>query len=155
MSRARETVERLTEAGLTLVTVESCTGGMIAAALTDIPGSSAVVDRGLVTYSNQAKTDLAGVDPALIEAHGAVSPEVAEAMARGALARCGADIAVAVTGVAGPGGTAAKPEGRVCFHAARRGGGEVAETHDFGAVGRANVRARSVETALNLVLSLT
>src|SRR5277367_6169236 len=103
-------------AGLMLATAESCTGGMVAAALTDIAGSSDVVERGFVTYSNAAKAELLGIDPAVIETHGAVSREVAEAMARGALAQSATDVAVAITGVAGPdGGSVDKPVGLVWF----------------------------------------
>ena len=98
-----------------IATAESCTGGMIAAALTDIAGSSDVFERGFVTYSNAAKTQMLGVAPELITTHGAVSEEVAQAMAMGALAQSDAQIAVSVTGIAGPGGSDHKPEGRVCF----------------------------------------
>jgi len=118
--------------GLALATAESCTGGLIAAALTAIPGSSDVVDRGFVTYSNEAKTELLGVPAALIEAEGAVSELVARAMAEGALARSRADLTVAVTGVAGPGGgTAAKPVGLVWFGLARRDGATLGESRIF------------------------
>ncbi len=152
-ARAAAVLEAAREAGLMVATAESCTGGLVAAALTDIPGSSAVVERGLVTYTNAAKAELLGVDPALIEAHGAVSPEVARAMAEGALARSHAHLSVAITGIAGPGGaTPAKPEGRVEFAAARRGAATEALTRDFGALGRETVRAASVLTALALLL---
>ena len=104
LHEAEALLQRCREAGLMLATAESCTGGLIAAALTAIPGSSDVVDRGFVTYTNEAKAELVGVDPAAIAAHGAVSEVVARAMAEGALARSRAGIAVAVTGVAGPGG---------------------------------------------------
>lgn len=108
--------------GVKLATAESCTGGLIVAALTAIAGSSDVVDRGFVTYSNEAKTEMVGVPAELIARHGAVSEEVARAMAEGALARSRADIAVSVTGVAGPsGGSAEKPVGLVCFGLAQRG----------------------------------
>ena len=118
--------------GWKVATAESCTGGMVAAALTDIAGSSDVVERGFVTYSNQAKTDLLGVPASLIEKHGAVSEDVAKAMAAGALARAPVDLAVSVTGVAGPGGgSASKPVGLVHFGAARRGGTIRAEHHVF------------------------
>ena len=110
------------QSGLKLATAESCTGGLIAAILTEVPGSSDVFERGFVTYSNEAKTELLGVPAELIEKHGAVSEEVARAMASGALGHSRADIAVAVTGVAGPGGgTTAKPVGLVHLAAARRG----------------------------------
>ncbi|MGQ7791756.1 CinA family protein [Faunimonas sp. B44] len=140
------------EKGLRIATAESCTGGLIAAALTEVPGSSAVFDRGFVTYSNAAKTDLLGIAAALIEAEGAVSEKVARAMAEGALARSAADIAVAVTGVAGPGGgTAAKPVGLVHIAAAMRGAGVEHLECRFGDRGRQAVRFATVETALTLL----
>ncbi len=148
---AHEVVSRATAAGAMLATAESCTGGLIAAALTEVPGSSSVLDRGFVTYSNSAKEQMLGVDPALIAAHGAVSEEVARAMAQGALARSSARMAVAVTGIAGPGGSEAKPEGRVCF-ALADGRGVRAETVEFGALGRSPVRSATVEHALRMVL---
>ena len=126
---AHEVIARAAAAGATLATAESCTAGLIAGALTEVPGSSAVLDRGWVTYSDAAKTQMLGVDPALIAAHGAVSEAVARAMAEGALARAEAGLAVSVTGIAGPGGSERKPEGRVCF-ARADGGGTRAETVD-------------------------
>ena len=136
---------------LALATAESCTGGLIAAALTAIPGSSDVVDRGFVTYSNEAKTEVLGVPAALIEAEGAVSEAVARAMAAGALARSRADLTVAVTGVAGPGGgTAAKPVGLVWFGLARRGGATLAESRIFPG-DRTAVREATVAHALALL----
>ncbi|MEO1676837.1 MAG: CinA family protein [Pseudomonadota bacterium] len=128
---------------------ESCTGGLIAAAITDVPGASAVLERGFVTYTNAAKIELLGVDPELIDAHGAVSEEVARAMAAGAIDRSHAGLALSVTGIAGPGGSDVKPEGRVCFGMAD---GDVwtAETVDFGALGRSAVRAASVDHALRI-----
>ncbi|MFQ8430858.1 CinA family protein [Amaricoccus sp. W119] len=137
--------------GWHLATAESCTGGLVAGALTDVPGSSDVVDRGFVTYSNAAKTEMIGVPPDLITEHGAVSEPVARAMAEGARAASGADIAIAITGVAGPGASEAKPEGLVWFAVATAGGTR-AERRDFGALGRQRVRARAVETALDLGL---
>lgn len=138
---------------LMLATAESCTGGMIAATLTDIAGSSDVVERGFVTYSNAAKTDLLGVPPALLAAHGAVSAEVAEAMAAGALARAPVGLAVAVTGIAGPGGgTAEKPVGLVHFGLARRGAAVRTENHVFPG-DRAEVRRATVMRALELLLA--
>jgi nicotinamide-nucleotide amidase len=137
---------------LKLATAESCTGGMIAARLTDIAGSSDVVERGFVTYSNEAKTELLDVPVALIAAHGAVSEPVARAMAEGAIARSHADIAVAVTGVAGPGGgTAAKPAGLVHLAVATRGGSTRHRERRFGDIGRAQVRALTVAAAFQLV----
>lgn len=122
LERAETLLEELRRAGLTVATVESCTGGLVAGLLTAIPGSSDVVDRGYVTYSNEAKQEMVGVPAALLQAHGAVSRQVAEAMAAGALERCPADLAVSITGVAGPGGgSAEKPVGLVHFALARRG----------------------------------
>jgi nicotinamide-nucleotide amidase len=125
---------------------------MIAAAITDIAGSSAVFDRGFVTYSNAAKQAMLGVRADTLAQHGAVSEEVAHEMAEGALARSEAGLAVAVTGIAGPGGSEFKPEGRVCFALARTGQPTLVETVEFGAIGRANVRRATVEKALTLML---
>ena len=136
--------------GWRIATAESCTGGLLAGALTDIPGSSDVFERGFVTYSNAAKVEMLRVDPALISAYGAVSEEVAAAMAQGALARSNATLAVSTTGIAGPGGSEFKPEGRVCFGIAGPEGVST-QTIDFGALGRAKVRAAVVETALRLL----
>lgn len=136
--------------GWRIATAESCTGGMVAAALTDIAGSSDVFDRGLVTYSNAAKVDLLGVLPATLAAHGAVSEPVAAEMAQGARDRAGVDLAVSITGIAGPGGSEFKPEGRVCFGLASPAG-VVTETVDFGALGRAAVRAAARDHALALL----
>ncbi len=137
--------------GWMLATAESCTGGLIAAALTHVAGSSDVVERGFVTYSNQAKSDLLGVPAALIAAHGAVSEAVARAMAQGAVARSPADIAISVTGIAGPGGGSAdKPVGLVWFGCARRDGRVRAESRIF--LGdRAAVRAQAVAFGLSIV----
>ena len=134
-----------------IATAESCTGGMIAAALTDIAGSSDVFERGFVTYSNAAKTQMLGVAPELITTHGAVSEEVAQAMAMGALAQSDAQIAVSVTGIAGPGGSDHKPEGRVCFGIALNTATTQTETVEFGAIGRAHVRKAAVAHALTLL----
>jgi nicotinamide-nucleotide amidase len=150
-------VERLAHAlvarGATMAAAESCTGGLVAAACTARPGSSAWFERGVVTYSNAAKTELLGVADALVVAHGAVSAEVARAMAEGAIARTPATFAVAVTGIAGPdGGTATKPVGTVWIATGARG--EAAEAELLQASGdRAAVRARSVERALELLLA--
>ena len=138
--------------GLQLATAESCTGGLVAGALTGVAGSSAVLDRGFVTYSNAAKTDLVAVPAALIEAHGAVSAPVARAMAAGALARSAAALAVAVTGIAGPGGgTEDKPVGLVHF-ATAGSTGVVHVEHRFGDPGREAVRLASVRVALTLLI---
>lgn len=151
-------LEAMRSHGLTLATAESCTGGLISACLTEVAGSSDVFERGFVTYSNEAKTDLLGVSASLIERHGAVSEEVARAMAAGALAHARADIAVAVTGVAGPGGgTTEKPVGLVHIAAQRGGRKAGGTTHvrcTFGDVGRAEVRRLSVAEAFHLVHSL-
>jgi nicotinamide-nucleotide amidase len=134
-----------------LAMAESCTGGLVSAALTEIPGSSSVVDRGFVTYSNEAKSELLGVPMILIKTHGAVSEDVARAMAEGALARSHAQFAVSITGVAGPGGgTDAKPVGLVWFAMASAGRATRTLERRFGDVGRTQVRALSVETALTL-----
>jgi nicotinamide-nucleotide amidase len=141
-------------AGRRLATAESCTGGMIAAALTDIAGSSDVFERGFVVYSNEAKAELLGVPAALLARHGAVSAEVAAAMAAGALARSRADVALSVTGVAGPGGgSAAKPVGLVYLATARRGGTPQVEQHVFDG-DRAAVRAASTRRGLEMLLAL-
>lgn len=137
--------------GWTIVTAESCTGGMVSAALTDIAGSSDVFDRGFVTYSYPAKTAMLGVTVEMLAAHGAVSEPVARAMAEGARAASGATLAVAVTGVAGPGASEAKPEGLVWFALAGPEG-VTSTRRDFGALGRPEVRARATRTALDLLL---
>ena len=154
MSRdlARSVLDAARERAVMIATAESCTGGMVAAALTDIPGSSAVVERGFVTYTNAAKTEMLGVPAPLIAAHGAVSEEVARAMADGALARSHAQLAVSITGIAGPGGSEFKPEGRVCFGLAREGAQTRTETVEFGALGRDRVRAAARDHALHLLL---
>ncbi len=137
--------------GLRLATAESCTGGLIAALLTEIPGASEVLERGFVPYTNAAKHESLGVAAALIEVHGAVSEPVARAMAEGALAHSRADIAVSVTGVAGPGGgSATKPVGLVHLAAARRGGPTLHQECRFGDIGRGEVRLEAVAVALSL-----
>jgi nicotinamide-nucleotide amidase len=149
----RQVLAACEERGIMLATAESCTGGMIAAALTDIAGSSTVVDRGFVTYSNEAKTEMLGVRPETLDAHGAVSRETALEMAAGALANSRAGIAVSVTGVAGPGGgSTEKPVGLVWFGLAVEGRQPVAERRLFEDKGRAFIREESVKTALSLVL---
>ncbi|MCE0506728.1 CinA family protein [Roseivivax sp. GX 12232] len=152
MSAAEELMTRARAEGRVLATAESCTGGLIAGAITDVAGSSAIFDRGFVTYSNAAKTEMLGVAPATLEAHGAVSEPVAQEMAAGALARSAADLAVSVTGIAGPGGSEHKPEGRVCFGLATPQGTR-SETVDFGALGRAEVRRATVDHALRLLIA--
>ena len=139
-------------AGATVATAESCTGGLLAGAITTPAGASAIFERGFVTYSNEAKVEMLGVLRATLTAHGAVSEEVAAEMAEGARGRAGATVAVAVTGIAGPGGSDHKPEGRVCFGLATAAG-TATETAEFGPLGRAEVRARAVERALSLLLA--
>lgn len=144
-------LDRAKAQSATIATAESCTGGMIAAALTDIPGSSAVVDRGFVTYSNAAKMQMLGVLPETLESFGAVSEEVAREMAEGALRHAGTTLAVSVTGIAGPGGSEFKPEGRVCFGLAHLGHETRTELVEFGALGRDKVRLKSRDHALHLL----
>lgn len=139
--------------GVMIATAESCTGGMVAAALTDVPGSSAVVDRGFVTYTNSAKQDMLGVLAETLEAFGAVSEQVAREMAEGALRNSQAQLAVAITGIAGPGGSEFKPEGRVCFGLASEGRETRTETIEFGAQGRDAVRRAARDHALALLLT--
>ena len=140
------------ERGLHIATAESCTGGLVAAMLTEIAGSSDVVDCGFVTYSNEAKQTLLGVPAATLVRHGAVSAETARAMAAGALQSSRADISVAITGIAGPGGgTRQKPVGLVYFAAARRDGWAMQRRRLFGKIGRRLVRQRSVAEALELL----
>ena len=136
--------------GLRVATAESCTGGMVGAALTEVPGSSDIVDCGFITYSNAAKVEMLGVGMDTLAAHGAVSEEVAMEMAHGAVSRSLADIAVSITGIAGPGGSEHKPEGRVCF-AITRDGWMRAETVEFGALGRRQVREAAAQHALTLL----
>lgn len=150
--RARIVVERATAVGAMMSTAESCTGGLVSGLLTSVPGSSVVFDRGFVTYSNEAKIEMLGIDPAALERHGAVSAEIAAQMARGALMRSRADFAVSITGVAGPGGgSAEKPVGLVHFGLARRPNGVLTVERRFGDIGREGVRKLSAEQALRLI----
>ena len=150
--RAAALLKAYEQKGLKVATAESCTGGLVAALLTEIAGSSAVVERGFVTYSNEAKTEQIGVPAELIAAHGAVSEPVARAMAEGALAHSRADVAVGITGIAGPGGgTATKPVGLVHFGLARKGAATVHLERRYGDLGRPAVRSRAVEDALALL----
>lgn len=137
---------------LTLATAESCTGGMVGAWLTEIPGSSDVFDRGFVTYSNAAKQEMLGVSPDALTRYGAVSEEVAREMAQGARDRSGVDIAVSITGIAGPGGSEHKPEGRVCFGIATANETR-SETVEFGALGRENVRKAAADHAITMLIT--
>jgi nicotinamide-nucleotide amidase len=141
--------------GLKVATAESCTGGLVSGALTEIPGSSDVVDRGFVTYSDAAKEAMLGVPAAVLERYGAVSRETAAAMAAGALANSSADLAVAITGIAGPGGgSAEKPVGLVHFAAAARDGRRIHREKRFGDAGRRTVRAQSVAEAMAMLEAL-
>lgn len=154
---AEQVVRENAAAGRRIVLAESCTGGLVSAALTEIPGSSEVLDRGFVTYSNDAKIESLGVSAELVDTFGAVSPAVAWAMARGALKHSDADIAVAITGVAGPGGgTESKPVGTVVFARAIRGQDEndiSAEQKNFDpTLSRAEIRQEAAMTALALLL---
>ncbi len=153
MSRADDLLSAARAAGAMLATAESCTGGLIAGAITEVPGSSDIFDRGFVTYSNAAKQQMLGIQSRTLETHGAVSEEIAAEMADGALARSEAALAVSVTGIAGPGGSDHKPEGRVCFGLAQRNGPTRTETVEFGAIGRAKVRQATVDHALELLIS--
>lgn len=154
LSQAEKLLADARGKGLRIVTAESCTGGLIAGLLTEIAGSSDVVERGFVTYSNEAKQDLLGVPGELLARHGAVSAEVARAMALGALQHSRADLAVAVTGIAGPGGGSAdKPVGLVHFAAARGDRITLRECR-FGDIGRRDIRLKSVATALQLLGAL-
>ncbi|MBU1314915.1 MAG: CinA family protein [Alphaproteobacteria bacterium] len=152
-AQAAGLIAHFRERQLMLSTAESCTGGLIAGALTEISGSSAVVDRGFVTYTNQAKMDLLGVLPATLDQFGAVSRETALQMVRGALYRSKADVAVAVTGIAGPGGgSAEKPVGLVHLAAASLSGRMIHREMRYGAIGRGAVRLATVGTALEMLM---
>lgn len=152
---ARAAVDVLAAAkrqGLLLATAESCTGGLVSACICEVPGCSAVLERGFVTYSNEAKVEMLGVQAGLIAEKGAVSEEVARAMAEGALTHSRADISVAITGIAGPdGGSAEKPVGLVHFAAARKGRPTIHEERRFGDVGRLEVQAKAVKTAFEMI----
>jgi nicotinamide-nucleotide amidase len=155
LAQARALLDLCRAKKLTIATAESCTGGLVAATLTEIPGSSDVVERGFVTYSNAAKTAMLGVPADVIARFGAVSRETAEAMAQGALAHSPADLAVSITGIAGPGGgSPGKPVGLVHFAAAARGGPLVHHESRFGDIGRAQVRHVSVKQALDMLSAL-
>lgn len=150
--QARNLLEKARQKQLHIVTAESCTGGLIAGLLTEVPGSSDVVERGFVTYSNEAKEELLGVPHELIEVHGAVSEPVARAMAEGALRHARAERSIAVTGVAGPGGgTDSKPVGLVYVAVARPEGDVMVREYRFGDIGRDKVRLATIEKALKLL----
>jgi nicotinamide-nucleotide amidase len=154
-AKATQVLKVFRARGLKIATAESCTGGLVAGALTEIAGSSDVVDRGFVTYSNEAKEAMLGVPAVTLKRYGAVSAETAVAMAAGALKNSEADITVAITGIAGPGGgSAQKPVGLVHFAAASRDGRQLAVQRRFGKIGRRRVRERSVVQALTLLQTL-
>jgi nicotinamide-nucleotide amidase len=154
-ARAEALLDLCRHKGLTVAAAESCTGGLLAATLTEIPGSSDVFERGFVTYSNAAKEAMLDVPAPILAQFGAVSRETAEAMARGALGHSPADLAVSITGIAGPGGaTVGKPVGLVHFSAASRGGQSTHREHRFGDIGRAQVRRLSVTQALVMLHDL-
>ncbi|NEJ23326.1 nicotinamide-nucleotide amidohydrolase family protein [Rhizobium leguminosarum] len=155
ISTAEAIIRDFTAAGLMISTAESCTGGLIAGALTEISGSSAVVDRGFVTYTNGAKIEMLGVQAETLLRFGAVSEETARQMVHGALFRSRAEIAVAVTGIAGPGGgSAEKPVGLVHLAAKSRAGALIHRKMHYGDIGRSEVRLATVRTALEMVRSL-
>ncbi|WP_370229972.1 CinA family protein [Cognatishimia sp.] len=154
MTLAEELLDLAKAKGVQLATAESCTGGMVSAAITDVAGSSAILDRGFVTYTNAAKTQMLGVSPDTLSAHGAVSEQVAREMAEGARRNSAAQIAVSITGIAGPGGSEFKPEGRVCFGITLQTE-TLTETIEFGAIGRKNVRQSARDHALRLLISAT
>ncbi|VAV87758.1 Nicotinamide-nucleotide amidase [hydrothermal vent metagenome] len=151
MTTSAHLIMRARDQGLRLTTAESCTGGLLAAEITQAAGASDVFDYGFVTYSDAAKTDLLGVNPDTLKTFGAVSEEVAIEMADGALKRSGAHISLAITGIAGPGSSGQKPEGRVCFALARTGQNTTAHTVEFGALGRENVRQASMDHAMEML----
>ncbi len=152
MSKASQLLELARDRGIVIALAESCTGGLIAGAITEVAGSSAIFDRGFVTYTNAAKMQMLGVLSDTLDDFGAVSEEVAREMAQGAFDNSDAQIALSVTGIAGPGGSDHKPEGRVCFGVAT-GDGMHTQTVEFGAIGRGQVRAATVDHALDLLLA--
>jgi nicotinamide-nucleotide amidase len=152
-SRAADLIASFRNAGITLATAESCTGGLLAALITTVPGSSDVFDRGFVTYSNAAKIESLGVSERILKKFGAVSEETARAMAEGALAHSAASVALSITGIAGPGGALpGKPVGLVHFALAHRNGPTTAVAKRFGDLGRDDVRSAAMATAVNLLL---
>ncbi len=152
---ARVIIEDFSARGLTIATAESCTAGLIAGALTEIPGSSAVFDRGFVTYSHEAKQQMIGVSAETLKAHGAVSRPTALEMAEGALRQSGAAVTVAVTGIAGPGGgSPEKPVGLVHLAAARKGRETLHREMRYGDIGRSAVRLATVRTALEMLAEI-
>ena len=153
LALAQELLALAREKGAVISTAESCTGGLLAGAITEIPGASEIFERGFVTYTNVAKSEMLGVRAENLETYGAVSEQVAVEMAQGALIHSTATVALSVTGIAGPGGSDHKPEGRVCFALAQSGQLTIAETVEFGAVGRTNVRKASVAHGLQMLIA--
>ena len=152
LQSASRVIEALRTKSRKITTVESCTGGLVAAAITSVAGSSDVFEYGFVTYADTAKADMIGIDAALIKRHGAVSVEVAQAMAEGALATAAADLALSITGIAGPGGgSPAKPVGLVFVGCAVRGAATLVQRYEFGDIGRDEVRLASVRASLKLL----
>ena len=137
--------------GSKIVSAESCTAGMLAACLTELPGSSAFFEQGYITYSNRSKISVLGVDKKILEKHGAVSEEVAKQMAKGALNRSMGNVAISITGIAGPGGSNYKPEGLVCFAIAKKNGEIRVKTIEYGPLGRSNIRSSAVVKAIELL----
>ena len=134
-----------------IVSAESCTAGLLSASLTEIPGSSAFFEQGYITYSNNSKTSVLGVENKTLKKYGAVSEQVAKQMAKGALKRSNSTIAISITGIAGPGGGDCKPEGLVCFAVTKINGKTRTETMEYGSIGRSKVRSSAVKTAINLL----
>ena len=134
-----------------IVSAESCTAGLLSASLTEIPGSSAFFEQGYITYSNNSKTSVLGVENKTLKKYGAVSEQVAKQMAKGALKRSNSTIAISITGIAGPGGSDFKPEGLVCFAVTKKNGKTRTETMEYGPLGRSKVRSSAVKTAINLL----
>ncbi|MFT5649190.1 MAG: nicotinamide-nucleotide amidase [Yoonia sp.] len=151
MIQAAALFQAARDARVVIATAESCTGGMVAVAITDIAGSSAIFDRGFVTYTNDAKIDMLGVKQPTLDVFGAVSEQVANEMASGAVSNSNATIAVSITGIAGPGGSDHKPEGRVCFGLCYQSKTET-QTVEFGALGRSRVRDAARDHALSMLL---
>ena len=134
-----------------IVSAESCTAGLLSASLTEIPGSSAFFEQGYITYSNNSKISVLGVENKTLKKYGAVSEQVAKQMAKGALKRSNSTIAISITGIAGPGGSDYKPEGLVCFAVTKKNGKTRTETMEYGPLGRSKVRSSAVKTAINLL----
>ena len=134
-----------------IVSAESCTAGLLSASLTEIPGSSAFFEQGYITYSNNSNTSVLGVENKTLKKYGAVSEQVAKEMAKGAVKRSNSNIAISISGIAGPGGSDYKPEGLVCFAVTKKNGKTRTETMEYGPLGRSKVRSSAVKTAINLL----